>query len=745
MSKTLLIFLCLFLCVVSFAVDESGGDALIYDSSGNSLNSTSNALNSFITNFPATFGVTQSTSPWVTSATQSGTWTVQQGTPPWSVSQSGAWTVTANAGTNLNTSALALDTSVNGLLISQGSTTSGQKGTLTLGAVTTSAPSYTTAQTSPLSLTTTGALRVDGSGSTQPISGTITANQGGAPWSQNVTQFGGVALSTGTGASGTGIPRVTVSNDSNILATQSGTWNINNISGTISLPSGASTSALQTTGNTSLATIATNTTLLSQGSTTLGQGGELSMGAVTTAAPTYTTAQTNALSLTTAGALRVDGSGVTQPINVSQWGGTSTTIGQKTMASSVPVVIASDQTGLNSFQDKAGSGNITALNGSVVATTNGASTVVFNVLGTWVATLALQGTVDGSTWFSIDGLQATSTTSIFNTGFISANTQLVVGCGGYSQVRLTAIAFTSGTANIAWNASAGQGGSIVNPVNTYDTNITGGINALNGVSANKSSGSSVTVINVTGTWVATLQLQAATADGLSKNIYGFNQTTGQMVTSITAPAVLIVPSGGYTTVSLTATAYTSGTANIAFTSSIGNQLSYSIASPIDGYKATYAAASAPFTAAATATDIFTITGSATKTIRVTRIEITGTQTTGLNQNILLLKRSTADTAGTSAAVTAVPQDTNNPAATATVLSYTANPTLGTLVGNIRADKYLIPAPGTLTGNPPLIWTFGDRPEQALLLRGTAQVLAVNLNGATLAGNSFTISVSWTEE
>jgi hypothetical protein len=38
-------------------------------------------------------------------------------------------------------------------------------------------------------------------------------------------------------------------------------------------------------------------------------------GAVTTAAPTYTTATTNALSLTTAGALRVDGSGVTQPVS----------------------------------------------------------------------------------------------------------------------------------------------------------------------------------------------------------------------------------------------------------------------------------------------------------------------------------------------------------------------------------------------------------------------------------------------
>lgn len=40
-----------------------------------------------------------------------------------------------------------------------------------------------------------------------------------------------------------------------VSSVQSGTWNITNISGTISLPTGASTSALQTTGNTSLSSI----------------------------------------------------------------------------------------------------------------------------------------------------------------------------------------------------------------------------------------------------------------------------------------------------------------------------------------------------------------------------------------------------------------------------------------------------------------------------------------------------------
>lgn len=46
-------------------------------------------------------------------------------------------------------------------IVAQGSTTSGQSGQLILGAVTTGAPTYTTAQSSPLSLDTAGNLRVN--------------------------------------------------------------------------------------------------------------------------------------------------------------------------------------------------------------------------------------------------------------------------------------------------------------------------------------------------------------------------------------------------------------------------------------------------------------------------------------------------------------------------------------------------------------------------------------------------------
>jgi hypothetical protein len=109
-------------------------------------------------------------------------------------------TITANIGTS---GSLALDASVTGLEVSQASTTSGQKGALVQGAVTTAAPTYTTAQTSPLSLTTAGALRTDSSAVTQPVSGTVTTTPP-ANASTNIAQVNGSTVSTAA----TGVQKV---------------------------------------------------------------------------------------------------------------------------------------------------------------------------------------------------------------------------------------------------------------------------------------------------------------------------------------------------------------------------------------------------------------------------------------------------------------------------------------------------------------------------------------------------------
>jgi hypothetical protein len=169
--------------------------------------------------------------------------------------------------------------------------------------------------------------------------------------------------------------------------------------------------------------------------------------------------------------------------------------------------------------------------------------------------------------------------------------------------------------------------------------------------------------------------------------------------------------------------------------------------PVDGSKATYSATSAiGFASATTATDIFTITGSATKTIRIIRIAFSAQETTAGVVNVLLIKRSAANTGGTFATATAVPHDSNDAAATATVLNYTANPSaLGAAVGTIRAARIFIPTSGTDTSNSVNESDFGIGPEKAIVLRGTTQVLAVNLNATTVAGGTWTCYVEWTEE
>lgn len=164
----------------------------------------------------------------------------------------------------------------------------------------------------------------------------------------------------------------------------------------------------------------------------------------------------------------------------------------------------------------------------------------------------------------------------------------------------------------------------------------------------------------------------------------------------------------------------------------------------DGTKATYSAAATQIAAAASATDIFTIFGSGTKTVRIVSLTVTGVQTTSGVNTVIMGVRSTANSGGTGTAQTNVPHDSASAAGTAVVTSYTANPTTGSLVGVVRSEKLTIAAPAG-TGVPYPAFRFGVGPEQAIVLRGTGQGLCVNLNGVTITGGSFNFDVTWIED
>lgn len=163
----------------------------------------------------------------------------------------------------------------------------------------------------------------------------------------------------------------------------------------------------------------------------------------------------------------------------------------------------------------------------------------------------------------------------------------------------------------------------------------------------------------------------------------------------------------------------------------------------DGAEETFAASIIGLVPAATPTDIFEIIGSATKIVKVRRLRITGNRGTSTTSDVVLLRRSTANTGGTSTLPTIVKNDTNNAAPTAVVKAYTANPTTGTLVGNLRADKQFLYPPGGGSSDV-RDYVLTESGAQPLFLRGVAESIAFNLNGVTMASGSLDIWIEWTE-
>ena len=209
-----------------------------------------------------------------------------------------------------------------------------------------------------LRMATDGTVRIDPTGTTtQPVSGTITANQGG-------------------------------------------TWNINNISGTISLPTGAATSALQTAGNSSLSSIDTKTPALGQaamassspvviasnqsaipindnsGSLTVDNGGTFAVQAAQSGTWNITNIS-GTVSLPTGAATEAT---LATLLTTTAFQARINTLGQKTMANSTPVVFASDQTSLTvSTASSSATGAAVPSSATMVAGTDGANLRAFAV------------------------------------------------------------------------------------------------------------------------------------------------------------------------------------------------------------------------------------------------------------------------------------------------------------------------------------------------------------------------------
>ena len=165
---------------------------------------------------------------------------------------------------------------------------------------------------------------------------------------------------------------------------------------------------------------------------------------------------------------------------------------------------------------------------------------------------------------------------------------------------------------------------------------------------------------------------------------------------------------------------------------------------------TYSVTGVLYPAYATPTDMLCIYGSNTKTVAIHAMSLTIRTTAAALQTIYYIKRSTANTGGTSTNPVPTANDSTAPAATATVSLYTAAPALGTAIGTLRIIET---ASGLATTTPGaiLMTTSGfSSPNSTnfqtpIILRGAGEGLCLNDNGAPLtAGFLAGYAIEWTE-
>ena len=174
-------------------------------------------------------------------------------------------------------------------------------------------------------------------------------------------------------------------------------------------------------------------------------------------------------------------------------------------------------------------------------------------------------------------------------------------------------------------------------------------------------------------------------------------------------------------------------------------------------KTTYSAAFWNLAPAAPATDIICISGSATKTVRLQTIKLTGTAATLITIPVIVRALASLDTGGTAAPSIANPANTiakrnaTDPTATATIIAYTANPTVNDASPTyIDAQHLTFGVSGTSVSDPlPSTFEFGLYSEDLLreptIPIGTTRQFCVNLGGVTVATGSLAGSITWTEE
>lgn len=161
------------------------------------------------------------------------------------------------------------------------------------------------------------------------------------------------------------------------------------------------------------------------------------------------------------------------------------------------------------------------------------------------------------------------------------------------------------------------------------------------------------------------------------------------------------------------------------------------------------------------TDEVCISGSASKIVRVQRIQIWGTTATAPQTvSLSLVRRTSLDTGGTPAGTTANPgtatqiasRDTgqaSNTSSSAVLVSYTAAPTIVD-TAPVYIEAQLLGMPIVTSVMAPTAADFNFEAWTSdnigiVTLRGTTQQVCVNNNAALTNASSWSGTITWTEE
>src|SRR5271168_1807754 len=238
-------------------------------------------------------------------------------------------------------------------------------------------------------------------------------------------------------------------------------------------------------------------------------------------------------------------------------------------------------------------------------------------------------------------------------------------------------------------------------------------------------------------FIGTTVAVAASAGVQKVGISGATGGTLDAAQNAAAPANELVVGAVFNT---TTPALTAGNASQLQSDSTG-----SLQVNTEGKKQSYRCGIISFGPLASSSPTISVTGSATKTIRITRIRLSVAATAGAICDVSLKRFSTL-TGGTSASQSAniAKLDTNNAAATAVVNLYTAAATTATAAGVLAAERYEIVTASVSVAPQAIEWDFSNMNAQACVLRGTGDFVGFLFSaiGTTPNGDCW---IEWTEE